>query len=486
MDDNQFRYGKISKINDVNVDISFYLNNFELKLIPQDWRSNAITIRENKLFKKDFVLLKGTLTSGCCITLQLYAPQLINFLLPNSEKVITTHVGIYSISSDDDDISEAFDKIEFIGGTLDLVYPVGQIVEYQIENQTWNLKQDNIKKMYDVKCGDVDQVSYTIRPVISMKVGKIVDLNETHAIFEFVLNRKITIMEFVNYYNDLSNMLSFLCRQVNVRYFKISGSICENLEKNIDIYVRDSYNNYVDESENCMTVIRFNSIGANITDLYKLVKDDSVPNMYFLPDDNKTKNLIHYYSPAVIIASMEREYKYLPDDVKKVDAELAAQSSSVCDKLDEVIKNEICNERIKNKASKMLQSLRKIEPNSTEKFSIMMNIVIDDINSISDICSVSNHGDFWMEISNVKDELINMYGVMYKMRSLSVHNGINKMDDISEIYSFIEMIIYYFILKRINLKPVDILEILDNQFSRYIFNSFIKKQLERKRYEKES
>ena len=214
-----FKYGTIKYINNVKVELNFCLIGFELKLIPIDWQQTMSIVLNNKFVNEKFIWLKGNLVSEEAINIQVYAVQFINFILPNSSKFINVYASIYAISKGAYDISTSFKCIEFTGGILDVLYSVRQIQVFNNEKLSVKSKKKTIKS-YKIRNDDeIETIKYYIKP--SIKIGKMVDYGDTHTGFIFELKNNITIQNITKYYTYLCSMLSFLCRQSNIRYVLI-------------------------------------------------------------------------------------------------------------------------------------------------------------------------------------------------------------------------------------------------------------------------
>lgn len=480
----KFKYGTIKYINDIEVEIKFCLIDFELKLIPIDWQQTMKIVLDNKFVNEKFIWLKGEFISGEAVNIQVYAPQLVNFILPNSSKFINVGVSMYTISEGDYDISNSFKYIEFDGGILDLVYPVRQIQEFDYKRMSLKLKKKTMQIYKVSNDEEIETIKYFIKP--SVKIGKMVDYKDTHTAFVFELKENIKIQSFFKYFIYLSNMLSFLCRQSNIRFTAIRTYNEQAMkEGHINIFINDNYENYIDEVAHINEVISFNSIGKDIVNLYKIIKNKSEqPNLVFLSDDNKDSNNIYYYSPIAITSSMEREYKQIENKFK-CDKRLKKAAKKLKDKLQSIIDSEKCDKRIKDKCTNLFNALEDIEPNSKEKFGRLLNLLIIDLGRIKSDISKLYYAKFWLKLDEEKDNLKKLYGDFYRIRGSAAHDVIEWKDNVGKIYGFIEMIIYYFILRRIGVKVTTRFNIIEKLFEPVINETYIQKEIMRKKYEEE-
>lgn len=486
MEKDSFKYGTIKYINNVKVELNFCLMGFELKLIPIDWQQTMRIILNNKFVNEKFIWLKGNLISTEAINIQVYAQQFVNFILPNSSKFINVYASIYAISERTCDISTSFKYIEFSGGILDFVYPVSQIQRYDYKKLTVKIKNKRIKRFELKDNPNVEAIEYLIQPSIKMKTGEIVDFSESHSIVILELKNNIFIQDFLDYYINLTSMISFLCRQSNIRFANIRAYNKQMVKDGyIDIYVHDNYENYIDEVAQVNKIINFNVLGKSIINLYKTMENKkNKPNLLFLPENNRESNNIYYYSPIIITSSMEREYKLIAN-IFKEDKNLLKQSKTIKGKLNSIIKLEKCDKRIKNKCMNLFNALEDIEPNSKEKFGRLLIILIKDLRRLKSNTNKLYYAKFWLKLDEERDNLTKIYGKFYRIRGSAAHDIIEWKDGISNIYGFIEMIIYYFILRRIGVKVVTRFIIIENLFGPIINETYIQKEIKRVEYEHE-
>ncbi len=486
MNKDNFKYGTIKYINNIKVELNFCLIGLELKLIPIDWQQVMSMVLSNRIINEKFVWLKGNLISGETINIQVYAPQFVNFILPNSSKFINVHASIYAISEGTYDISTSFKCIEFSGGILDFVYPVSQIQRYDYKKLTVKIKNKRIKRFELKDNPNVEAIEYLIQPSVKMKTGEIVDFSESYSIVILELKNNISIQDFLDYYINLTSMISFLCRQSNIRFANIRA-YNKRMIKNgyIDIYVHDNYENYIDEVAQVHKIINFNVLGNGIINLYKIMENKkNKPNLLFLPENNKESNNIYYYSPIIITSSMEREYKLIANKFKE-DKNLKKQAKNIKEKFCDIIKSEKCDKRIKDKCNSLFNKLGDIEPSSKEMFGRLLDLLVKDLGSLKPKANKLYYSKFWLKIDEEREKLIKIYGKFYRVRGSAAHDIIEWKDGVSNIYGFIEMIIYYFILRRIGVKVETRFIIIENLFGPIINETYIQKEIKRKEYEKE-
>lgn len=399
MNNRNFEYGTIWYINNIEVEIKFCLIGFELKLIPMNWNQTMEIVLKNKIVNEKFVWLKGELISGKTINIQIYAPQFVNFILPNSSKFINVHASIYAISEGAYDISTSFKCIEFSGGILDFVYPVSQIQRYDYKKLTVKIKNKK-RKRFEIKGNSsVAAIEYLIQLSIKMKFGAIIDFSESHSILILELKNNISIQDFLEYYINLTSMISFLCRQSNIWFTNIRAYNKQKIKDCfVEINVYDNYENYIDEVAQVYEIINFNVLGKNIISLYKSMENKkSKPNLLFLPKNNKESNNIYYYSPIIIISSMEREYKLIANKFKE-DKNLKKQAKNIKEKFCDIIESEKCDKRIKNKCNSLFNKLEEMEPNSKEMFCRLLDLLVEDIGNLKSNDNKLYYSKFWLRI----------------------------------------------------------------------------------------
>lgn len=317
-------------------------------------------------------------------------------------------------------IIDKFNKMEFVGGVVDIV------------------NYGDSTNIYKIQCNNEEfDLTY---------------LKENdHFVLRFSFNEYKEFDDFEKYYNYAIELLRFCTGRMNVR--SDINLYYDDILMNTKIH--DGLNNYVDELPKPIGAIYFKDLGDNLPKLFKLLNEEkTMPNLYFLPNDNEKASSIYYFNIADICSSFEIEYEC---NKIKVDKEIKASAKKLSDKLSKVVDEFECQEEVKEKAKNIINyDLKKFSPTLKEKIDYFYDIYKNEMKKITEDI-------FRKKTIYTDEEFKRLADELRKMRNKISHSNI-KWNEGTNIYEHLKVLIYINILVRAGCKQSDTPLILNNLF----------------------
>jgi len=395
----------------------------------------------------------------------------------------------------------SFDSIEFTGEIIDVLYPPTRALNFRQTKDMIEFKdKSEYTKLYSIELdGEEVSIEFSVSTFYSRHVSKVPDLrNDIRSFIKLSFGESKSLDAIGGYYNYIMSLCGFCIGQRNLnleialnkkydREFRDGQNI--TLNEKLSVKFMDEYDDYAHEEIEYYRGLNFINLGDKLSNLLKLLAEESSkPNLLYAPYRNIDKNWIKHTMIIDICASVEREYGFLfGSRSKKSEADCSLKGAKLlhCEMeslIEKYRSDNIIDERVREKALSLVGKLKNIEPNFKEKTSELYYLFKDHIRPIVESifkipCDINDPTEIkTLRSGRIYDEseFENLVGRFYKIRSRSSHDMIG-LDELStDIFYYLELLVYFCILYRAGFKLDDCENLLKPMFK----NRFYKPETE--------
>lgn len=261
---------------------------------------------------------------------------------------------------------KTFDRMEFYGGIVDLLYPPSVAIKEDPSGIAYRNRED-YTKTYPVEInGEWFEVQYTVSFAdLSMETGKVSDYrNSIHSVMRFLFPENRPVENFEQYFNYGLRLFQFCTGRSNIwSEIRLYGN---QISRPMLTWINDGFIDYANDALDVFHVISLPSLGNRLPNLLKLLNEVKTdPRLSFLPKRNRDAASVGFTDITDMCVAFEREYALAKDKAKE---DLVVAAEALTERLlDEVNRAENCPEAVKTKAKSILSQLKSYSPSLRDK-----------------------------------------------------------------------------------------------------------------------
>ena len=407
---------------------------------------DAVKYAYNSRFSGSTNWLYGLSEDGCNVAIAQNMPLKTGISSPLNlaPAKFSTHMIIKSSSSNVD--LKTFDKIEFRGGVIDLLFPPDKIIKWDNESLRFvdrkiytssfntEIDDENVTVIFSVDTSD-----------LSDELGKLPDFREhIHSVVQFEFEDSRTLDKIEKYYSYALALCQFCVKQINVsfemRLFKNETFEGKQIVNPSPILIKyyDGFDDYAQDRLNIGNIITFNMFKDKMATLLKiLTEEDSRPILSFLPKSNQEIGKIPYFNVVDVCVAFEKEFSLHSDVLRVVENSIILEANNLHKQLKNMIKNSAYYVKVKEKAFNLIGQLKDYKPSIAEKIYALYDKFESGIRKITE---VDGHDKLGISKFFTSDEFKDRVKQFVRMRGNAAHGNIVWNEGV-EIYVYLELLL---------------------------------------------
>ena len=435
----------------IGVSCSFFVENYIVTLIPEQ---NKISIDKLKNWcnqsynDEEFEWLSGVTSDNRPIYLARRSQGGYTLGTGIHIGAVNFHCPIIIVNHElSNENHNGFFGIEFIGDDINLIYPPDKALNYTIKPPAINYNNpENYTDKYNI---DLNNECFRLIKTIDVhnriNIGTIVNLPQNiQSKLRLEFDEEKSFQDLLKYYRYVSNLLTFL-KRISNNEFEVKLLTRNNIEgktyykdfAEVSFYKGDSTND--SERLTVRDVLKIDDLGDNIVSLFELLnRDQTAPNLLFLPNSVNDRNIIKYGQIIDICSAIEVEYKN--GRQPKENDKLKHEAINLAKNLINCVNSSGVEDKLKNKAISIIGStIKNFSPSLKDKIRFLYGLYKDELNNI---CKMHH----WLTEYSEKD-FYSRIKLFTEMRHSIAHQKMS-WNDGQDIYTHIILLIYFSIFNR--------------------------------------
>ena len=447
-------------------DCFFSVNEYKVSIVPKDddaklYISTILNARTSSKTLNKWIF--GEIPLGGKVA--FYARELFADRLLPQEGTLHFYASIILKGDSDVDIS-TFEKIEFFGGIVNILYSPSKAEKSFGEPGSTGIRPSkDYTKEFNI-CIDNENIDvrFSITVITSSGRNRITDRSKSYSTLSFAFATPKTLDDLLKYYTYARTIFSFLTFTANVSF---GTSIFTSVDRmyvtaerertisrhvSIDTKINDGFVDYSNDTLDSWTkVIDIEKLTPNISRLFEVLYYEY---LLFLPKQNKDQYIIYHHNVVDICSCLEREFKNLSNMLPATEQNILDDAKALHKDIKELINKKSCDDKVKDKALALISNLRKFQPSLKEKVMVVYTKFYNVMDFVANISVNFPDGSFESKI-----------GVFNKLRNNTAHDGEIILGDNVSIYKHLILLVYISILHRAGYDDEAIKQILEIPFN---------------------
>jgi len=369
------------------------------------------------------------------------------------------------LRGDSSAIMSTFEKVEFFGGIVDILYPPSKAeARTSSFGETGIKPYDEYTKNFAVCLNDENiNVCLSIVIIESPSSNRLTDRSKSYSTLSFSFSSPKPLNVLSEYYSYAKSIFSFLTFTRNVSFgtsvftspeelLTASGERIAPRYVTVETKINDSFIDYSNDTIDSWTkILDVEKLIPNISQLFEVLYFEY---LLFLPKQNKDQSIIYHHNIVDLSSCLEREYKKLGNRLPSIDENIVADAKSLHNDIKKFIKDTSYDDKAKEKALALINNLKSFQPSAKEKIMAIYTKFYSVMNFVANIDRNFPNGSFESEI-----------GKFIKLRNDIAHDKEIILEGNVSIYRHLILLVYVSVLHRANFDDEAIKSILEIPFN---------------------